>query len=74
VVATKVRLVRPDAGEALIHAAKYKAPRAGSACGIMSRKSGKPGEDPTLWNIHNGHLCQDYQFSREVSQVSRTDI
>jgi hypothetical protein len=40
----------------------------------MTRKSGKPGKDPTLWNIRNGHLCQDYQVSREISQVSQTDI
>jgi hypothetical protein len=59
VVAAWVRLVRPDAG---------------SACGIVSRKSGKSGKDPTLWNIHNGHLWQGYQLSREVSQVSRSGI
>jgi len=74
VVAARARLVRHDAGRASINAAKYKASCAASACGIAQGKSAKSEKCPILWNLHKGYLLLDYQFSRQVTEVSRMGI
>jgi hypothetical protein len=73
-VAVKARLVRHDAGQASIHASKYKVSCAETACGIAARKSSKSKKCPILWNILNGLLLHGYQFSHKVTLVSQWDI
>jgi hypothetical protein len=71
---SRARLVRHDAGQAFIHALKYRGSCAASACGIATEKSSKSEKCPTLWNIQKGNLLQRYQLSHEVTEVSRMDI